>query len=87
MLRWWALASAAVRCGWRSATWPRWRINHGEYYALVLCSTAGMLLMVCAVDLLAVFLGLELMSIPIYVLAGFDRRKPGAATSRRSSTS
>jgi NADH-quinone oxidoreductase subunit N len=31
--------------------------------------------MVAAVDLLAVFLGLELMSIPIYVLAGFDRRK------------
>ena len=51
------------------------RINHGEYYALVLFATAGMLLMVSAVDLLPVFLGLELMSIPIYVLAGFDRRK------------
>jgi NADH-quinone oxidoreductase subunit N len=50
-------------------------INHGEYYALVLLSTAGMMLMVSAVDLIAVFLGLELMSIPIYVLAGFDRRK------------
>jgi NADH-quinone oxidoreductase subunit N len=34
-----------------------------------------MMLMVAAVDMLAVFLGLELMSIPIYVLAGFDRRK------------
>jgi NADH-quinone oxidoreductase subunit N len=51
------------------------RINHGEYYALVLFSVAGMLLLVCAVDMLPVFLGLELMSIPIYVLAGFDRRK------------
>jgi NADH-quinone oxidoreductase subunit N len=51
------------------------RINHGEYYALVLFATAGMLLMVAAVDMLPVFLGLELMSIPIYVLAGFDRRK------------
>ena len=51
------------------------RINHGEYYALVLFATAGMLVMVSAVDLLPVFLGLELMSIPIYVLAGFDRRK------------
>jgi NADH-quinone oxidoreductase subunit N len=51
------------------------RINHGEFYALVLLSTCGMLLMVSAVDLIAVFLGLELMSIPIYVLAGFDRRK------------
>jgi NADH-quinone oxidoreductase subunit N len=51
------------------------RINHGEFYALVLLSTCGMLLMVSAVDLIAVFLGLELMSLPIYVLAGFDRRK------------
>jgi NADH-quinone oxidoreductase subunit N len=51
------------------------RINHGEYYALVLFATAGMMLMVAAVDMLPIFLGLELMSIPIYVLAGFDRRK------------
>jgi len=51
------------------------RINHGEYYALVLFSTCGMMLMVGAVDMLPVFLGLELMSIPIYVLAGFDRNK------------
>jgi NADH-quinone oxidoreductase subunit N len=50
-------------------------INHGEYYALVLLASCGMMLMVSAVDMLAVFLGLELMSIPIYVLAGFDRRK------------
>jgi len=51
------------------------RINHGEFYALILFSTSGMMLMVAAVDMLPVFLGLELMSIPIYVLAGFDRRR------------
>ena len=51
------------------------RINHGEFYALILLSTSGMMLMVAAVDMLPVFLGLELMSIPIYVLAGFDRRR------------
>jgi NADH-quinone oxidoreductase subunit N len=50
-------------------------INHGEYYALLLLATAGMMLLVSATDLLVLFLGLELMSIPIYVLAGFDRRK------------
>ena len=50
-------------------------INHGEYYALLLLATAGMMTMVAAVDFLAVFLGLELMSIPIYALVGFDRRK------------
>ncbi|MBW2312559.1 MAG: NADH-quinone oxidoreductase subunit N [Deltaproteobacteria bacterium] len=51
------------------------RIHHGEYYALLLIAVAGMILMVSAVDMLLVFLGLEMMSIPIYVLAGFDRRK------------
>lgn len=51
------------------------KINHGEYYALLLISTAGMMLMVSAVDLITVFLGLEILSIPIYVLAGFDRRR------------
>jgi NADH-quinone oxidoreductase subunit N len=51
------------------------RINHGEFYALILFATSGMMLLVAAVDMLPVFLGLELMSIPIYVLAGFDRRR------------
>jgi NADH-quinone oxidoreductase subunit N len=50
-------------------------INHGEFYALILFSVSGMMLMVAAVDMLPIFLGLELMSIPIYVLAGFDRRR------------
>lgn len=50
-------------------------IHHGEFYALLLLATAGMMLLVAATDLLVLFLGLELMSIPIYVLAGFDRRK------------
>lgn len=51
------------------------QINHGEYYALLLLSVCGMMVMVAAVDFLTVFLGLELMSIPIYALAGFDRRR------------
>lgn len=53
---------------------PHVGINHGEYYALLLLSTAGMFLLVGATDLMSLFLGLELMSIPLYVLAGFDRR-------------
>jgi len=51
------------------------KIDHGEYYALLLLATSGMILLISAVDLIAVFLGIELLSIPIYVLAGFDRRK------------
>ncbi len=51
------------------------RIHHGEYYAFLLIALAGMVIMIAAVDLMTVFLGLEIMSLPVYVLAGFDRRK------------
>ena len=67
--------AAILSCALAHSYLEELRINHGEYYALILLATAGMMLMVCAVDLIAVFLGLELMSIPVYVLAGFDRRK------------
>jgi NADH-quinone oxidoreductase subunit N len=50
-------------------------VQHGEYFALLLLATSGMILLVGSVDLVSAFLGIELMSIPIYVLAGFDRRK------------
>ncbi len=50
------------------------RINHGEYYALLLASVCGMLMLTASTDLLMLFLALELMSIPLYVLAGFHRR-------------
>ena len=69
-----ALASLLC-CGLSIAYLAELRINHGEFYALVLLATAGMMLMVAAVDFLAVYLGLELMSIPVYVLAGFDRSR------------
>ena len=45
----------------------------GEFYALILISTSGMLLMAKGTDLITVFLGLETLSIPIYVLVGFQR--------------
>src|SRR5262245_55372971 len=47
----------------------------GEYYTLLLFSTAGMMLMASAGDLIMVFLGLELLSIPLYILSGFSRRR------------
>ncbi len=47
--------------------------NHGEIYPLVLFTTVGMMLMASGTDLMTVFLGLELMSISLYVLAGFNR--------------
>ncbi len=45
-----------------------------EYYALLLISTMGMMVMANTTDLVVMFLGLEIMSIPLYVLAGFARR-------------
>ncbi len=70
------VALASILSCWLSVSYlAELRINHGEYYALVLLATTGMMLMVAAVDLITVFLGLELMSIPIYVLAGFSRRE------------
>jgi|CXWL01.1.fsa_nt_gi NADH-quinone oxidoreductase subunit N len=47
-----------------------------EYYGFMLLSLAGMMVMVSAADLLTIYLGLELMSISLYILAGFKRFEP-----------
>ncbi len=49
------------------------RINLGEYYGFILLSLAGMMVMVSAADLLTIYLGMELMSLSLYILAGFKR--------------
>ena len=51
----------------------RMGIERGEYYILLLFSVVGMMLMAQAADLIVVFLALELLSIPLYVLAAFAR--------------
>ena len=50
-----------------------------EYYLLLIFATLGMMLMAAGEDLMVIFLGLELMSVAVYVLAGFDRRNPRSA--------
>ncbi len=47
--------------------------NHGELYPLILFTVVGMMLMASGTDLMTIFLGLEVMSISLYVLAGFNR--------------
>ena len=47
----------------------------GEYYALMLLSTSGMVFMAAANDLIVIFLGLEIMSVAVYVLVGMLRRE------------
>ncbi len=46
-------------------------LERGEYYYLMLFSVSGMMLMAMANDLILIFLALELLSIPLYVLSGF----------------
>ena len=51
----------------------RERLVAPEYYVLVLLAVIGMLFMANAQDLIVLFLGLETMSVAVYVLAGFNR--------------
>ncbi len=65
-----SLATVLVSTGYLN----RFNIHRGEYYALLLLSTAGMFVLVTAYDLMSIFLGIELMSLAIYVIVGFRRR-------------
>jgi NADH-quinone oxidoreductase subunit N len=59
-------------------TIDRERLPAGEYYALMLFATAGMMLMATASDLLVIFLALEVLSLAVYVLTGIRRESPAA---------
>src|SRR5579871_1622252 len=48
-------------------------LDHGEYYVLLLLSTSGAMVMASANDLIVLFLGLEVLSFALYVMAGFAR--------------
>ena len=50
----------------------------GEYYIILQTSVLGMMLMAAAKDLFVIFLGLEIMSVSFYILAGMNRKKAGA---------
>src|SRR5271155_2322882 len=50
------------------------REQHGEYYALMLFATIGMMFLACGNDLIVLFIGLETMALAFYVLSGFLRR-------------
>lgn len=54
-------------------------LQRGEYYALLLFSTSGMMIMAAATDLIVVFLGLEIMSVALYILAGFNQGQLASA--------
>jgi NADH-quinone oxidoreductase subunit N len=53
----------------------RTALEQGEFYALICFATLGMIFMAATNDLMMIFLGLELMSIALYVLAGFRKNR------------
>lgn len=55
------------------------REHFAEYLALILFSTIGMMLLVGTEDLLMIFIGLELTSIPLYLLTGYLKRSSASA--------
>jgi len=49
--------------------------QHGEYYALVLFATVGMMFLACGYDLISLYVSLELMALTFYVLVAFTKRE------------
>lgn len=54
----------------------RTKMERGEYYVLLLLSTSGVMFMGSAGDLVMVFVALELLSLPLYIMAGLRRPEP-----------
>ena len=53
-------------------------IKAGEYYSLILFCTVGMILLASSTDMIMIFLGIEIVSICLYVLAGIKRDNPAS---------
>jgi NADH-quinone oxidoreductase subunit N len=66
-------AGGLLTLGLSLAQLPAMKIHHGEFYPLLLLSIVGALAVVCAENLISLFVAFELMSLPLYVLVGFDR--------------
>jgi NADH-quinone oxidoreductase subunit N len=56
-------------------------IHMGEYYALMLLATIGMMILAAATSFLTVFLGLEMLSLALYILSGFVLRRSSSQES------
>lgn len=65
-------AALAVLVAWDQL--PRMHLDHPEYYPLLLLSTLGAMVMVAAGDLVTLVLGLEIMSLAVYVLSAWRSR-------------
>jgi NADH-quinone oxidoreductase subunit N len=72
-------AAAAVLMSLRAPA-PR-EAGHGEFHGLLLFSVMGMAVLISAQDLITLFLGLELLSIPLYILCAAEYRREGSLES------
>ncbi|HET9720509.1 MAG TPA: NADH-quinone oxidoreductase subunit N [Solirubrobacteraceae bacterium] len=72
-------AIAAVLMSWRAIA-PR-QAGQGEYHSLLLFSVFGMAILASAQDVITLFLGLEMLSIPLYVLCASEHRREGSLES------
>jgi NADH-quinone oxidoreductase subunit N len=67
------LAVAAITLLMAPAFLARTGMNHGEFHALLLLAVCGGVMLAASGDLIVLFLGLELLSISLYIMAGFAR--------------
>jgi NADH-quinone oxidoreductase subunit N len=74
-----AAAVATVFLSWRAHA--AHEAGHGEYHGLMLFSLLGMGILVSATDLVTLFIGIELLSIPLYVLCAAEYRREGSLES------
>jgi NADH-quinone oxidoreductase subunit N len=74
-----AAGLAAVLLSWRARA-PQ-EAGHGEYNALLLLSVLGMVVLVSSQNLITLFIGLELLSIPLYILCASETRREGSLES------
>lgn len=75
LLLWIGAAVAVISLQWLE----RQGMLAPEYYVLLMLATVGMMLLAGAADMITLFLGLEVMSISVYVLAGYDRSRRASA--------
>ncbi len=68
-----AAAAGAVLLSWRAVA-PR-EAGHGEYYSLLLTVVLGMVVLAGATNLVTIFIGYELLSVPLYVLCATEMRR------------
>src|SRR5262249_25170678 len=71
-----ALAVGGILSIWLSVDFlERENADHGEYYALLLLTILGGMVMAASINLICTFIGLEILSISLYVLAGYQTER------------